>query len=310
MSRITSSAPGKVVLSGEYAVLDGAPAVAMAVDRRAVVTVQASAEPSVRCEGLDGEPDLRLFECVRQALGLGDWHASACLDSRAFSDTDSGIKFGIGSSAALSVALVRALAPRDIDDERLLSIAMNAHRTFQQGRGSGVDVASSFRGGLIEYRLGAAPRSLRWPSGLHYSLLWSGIAASTPARLARLDAAAASASRDALGSAAAELAMAWAGADADDLLRHYRDYVRMLRQFDVDHRLGIFDAGHDALSERGSTASTVYKPCGAGGGDIGIVFGTDPDAVRAFADSASVSGFRELEMRLDPEGVTVEGGRE
>jgi len=36
---IMASAPGKVVLSGEYAVLDGAPAVCMAVDRRARVFV-------------------------------------------------------------------------------------------------------------------------------------------------------------------------------------------------------------------------------------------------------------------------------
>ncbi|MDH3305214.1 MAG: hypothetical protein OEM92_08415, partial [Gammaproteobacteria bacterium] len=34
-----ASAPGKLVLCGEYAVLDGAPAVCMAVDRRATVTV-------------------------------------------------------------------------------------------------------------------------------------------------------------------------------------------------------------------------------------------------------------------------------
>ena len=36
-----ASAPGKVVLSGEYAVLDGAPAVCMAVDRRAIARVSA-----------------------------------------------------------------------------------------------------------------------------------------------------------------------------------------------------------------------------------------------------------------------------
>ena len=43
MTRTT--APGKLVLSGEYAVLDGAPAVAMAIDRRAVVDVSRSQEP-------------------------------------------------------------------------------------------------------------------------------------------------------------------------------------------------------------------------------------------------------------------------
>ena len=36
---VVASAPGKAVLCGEYAVLDGAPAVCMALDRRARVTV-------------------------------------------------------------------------------------------------------------------------------------------------------------------------------------------------------------------------------------------------------------------------------
>ena len=38
--RIRASAPGKIVLSGEYAVLDGAPAICAAVDRRAAVTIE------------------------------------------------------------------------------------------------------------------------------------------------------------------------------------------------------------------------------------------------------------------------------
>ena len=42
--RIRASAPGKVVLSGEYAVLNGAPAICMAVNRRAVVTIEATAD--------------------------------------------------------------------------------------------------------------------------------------------------------------------------------------------------------------------------------------------------------------------------
>ena len=36
---VVASAPGKIVLSGEYAVLAGAPAIVMAVDRRARVAI-------------------------------------------------------------------------------------------------------------------------------------------------------------------------------------------------------------------------------------------------------------------------------
>ena len=44
MNGIRASAPGKVIVAGEYAVLHGAPAVAMAIDRRAHVTIDATVE--------------------------------------------------------------------------------------------------------------------------------------------------------------------------------------------------------------------------------------------------------------------------
>ncbi|MBT6210275.1 MAG: hypothetical protein HOI35_09675, partial [Woeseia sp.] len=40
MKQLTVTVPGKAVISGEYAVLVGAPAIAVALDRRAVVTVE------------------------------------------------------------------------------------------------------------------------------------------------------------------------------------------------------------------------------------------------------------------------------
>ena len=182
------SAPGKVVLSGEYAVLRGAPAVAMAVDRRAVVTVEPGAF-TIRCIGLEGRTDTRLVDCVLESLGSERPEASLTLDTAAF--TDGPDKLGIGSSAALAAALSAALAPTGSDAERLREAAHRAHREFQQGRGSGVDVAASSAGGIIVFRMqDAAAQSISWPDGLCYSLFWSGRSASTTERVARFDAAA------------------------------------------------------------------------------------------------------------------------
>ena len=44
MIDIKASAPGKVIVAGEFAVLDGAPAICMAVNRRAHVSITVSNE--------------------------------------------------------------------------------------------------------------------------------------------------------------------------------------------------------------------------------------------------------------------------
>lgn len=310
MTTLRASAPGKVVLAGEYAVLDGARAVAMAVDRRAVVALDAAADTSLESHGLGGATDTRLLDGVCDVLGLRRPSGRLDMDTSAFVDADTGIKLGIGSSAALAVALVRAFAPRDADVETLQRLALAAHRRFQDGRGSGVDVATSVRGGLVRYRTDGDTEPLDWPKGLYACFLWSGVAASTTARLDRLDESRERASRQALGQAAERLADLWGRGAADALLADYRDYVRALNEFDVDHHLGIFDAGHGDLCNKAPSANVVYKPCGAGGGDIGVVLGTDKAAVDAFARLAAGDGFEKLDMTIDEHGAVLEGAGE
>ena len=143
MTTIQASAPGKVVLSGEYAVLDGAPAIAMAVNRRAEITVAArsSDDIAIRSMGPGEHADTSVFDCVTDAAGFeyaNDY--SFMLDTSAFVDADSEVKLGIGSSAALTVALSQALISLQNNDRDVGEVAANAHRNFQQGVGSGVDI--------------------------------------------------------------------------------------------------------------------------------------------------------------------------
>lgn len=305
MGGLTASAPGKVVLSGEYAVLDGAPAVAMAVDRRATVSIDDASQPAVVSSGLDGEPDTRLLDCVCSTLGIDRPNAAITLDTGAFVDATSGKKLGIGSSAALAVALVRALAARDADADTVFKNAIIAHRDFQRGRGSGVDVAVSASGGLIEFEQGSLPASLSWPADLDYAMLWSGTASSTTSKLAALERQAAKPSRESLHAASRVVADRWRHGDAAALIDAYRDYIEALTAFDVDHGLGIFDAGHDELTRHRSRGDIVYKPCGAGGGDIGVVLGVDPDAIEHFVQFARSHGFRRLDLALDPQCASL-----
>jgi len=311
---IAASAPGKVVLSGEYAVLDGAPAISVAIDRRASARVdgfdgqwhRVMAPGFAEIEGrfvmrdgvlewLQGASEFELVDAVVRVVdALPAAGLSIELDTRAFVDADSGAKIGIGSSAALTVALLAAL--RNSDD--VYNDALTAHRRLQRGAGSGVDIASAVHGGLIEFAGDTRNvTELAWPTGLACRFVWTGVAVSTREKLAKLAATEHRESRQQLGRAAATMAAAWRSTDA--VLNEYPAYIDALRQFDVDHDLGIFDAGHDELAVRAASAGLVYKPCGAGGGDIGALLGRSEQEL----DEFMAGGEKVLRCAVEPRGV-------
>jgi len=297
---VIASAPGKIVLSGEYAVLSGAPAVCMAVEVRARATVSDS--PDGQCHvstpGLVGTGSYAVIAAVCD----GTRPARVVeLDTSAFSLQAT--KIGIGSSAAVTVALAAALA-ESVD---VFAQALRAHAALQGGVGSGIDVAAAVHGGLIQYDMPSRNVvELDWPDGLETRVLWSGVPANTGAKLEKLAEQAIRPSRAALTRAAGEIAEAWRSGDADKVLAGYPNYIEALRQFSIDHDLGIFDAGHDQLTDAAMAGNLVYKPAGAGGGDIGVLFGrAAADLDRFIAANESVI-HAVVPCVMDPVGVRLE----
>lgn len=324
---IRTTAPGKSVLSGEYVVLQDAPAIAAALDRRARVSI-AEAQGNTNCisapgylrgswsfrRGKDGAivwqealPAPSAFALVEELWTCFDsaaWPSlDLVIDTREFCDPDTGEKLGLGSSAAVAVALAAALrkyAALNSDDGKT---AMDAHGRFQGGRGSGVDVATSLHGGVIMYRRsGNGTRHLEWPEGLYYRYLWSGQPAATADRLARLEGKRKD-SMNLLAEHAEAIATAWSLGDASQVLELFPDYIDALRQLSVDHGLGIFDAGHEELARLARDSGIVYKPCGAGGGDIGIVIAACEHQVEEFCSQALDQNFRVLDISLEDQGL-------
>lgn len=173
-------APGKLYIAGEYAVVEtGFPALLVAVDR--YVTVQVSpAEDTGRItsdqnagsrlewyrQG-DGagsmviEPDQAPFDFVLAAVGIVEEAAVGLgvplpvynLDITSELDDDSGRKFGLGSSAAVTVATVRGLCTHyRLNLTRMEQLKLAFLATIEvQSSGSGGDVAASMFGGWIVY---------------------------------------------------------------------------------------------------------------------------------------------------------------
>ena len=328
---LVASAPGKAVLCGEYAVLMGAPAIAMAVDRRAQVRIERNgngvhrvtapglyADAAFRSgddgslEWLDGAAAAERYALLEQvwraALPPSGPGLAFTLDTQAFFREPGGPKLGFGSSAALAAALAAALLPREAGIDDLYRTAAVAHRNFQDGRGSGVDVAAAVHGGALAWRMEAAESErLEWPAGLAFEVLWSGQPASTAERLARLAGTRHGTSASALVEAAEAVLDAWHERSAAAVLERLRRYTAELRRFSDEHGLGVFEGGHEELLDAANDRGVVYKPCGAGGGDVGIALTEDRAALASFADIARDRGFEPLPVAADPRGVQRAG---
>lgn len=149
-----AQASGKVILLGEHVVVHGHPAIVAALDRGVGVTVspRAGAEP-----GSVAAPDERLmgaFALAARLLGIDATSFTVAIDG------DLPIGMGLGSSAALAVALLRALAASteiSLDDARLGAAAHEIERLFH-GTPSGVDSTAAAFGGVRWFVAGSPPR--------------------------------------------------------------------------------------------------------------------------------------------------------
>lgn len=330
---IHADAPGKVVLWGEYAVLGGAPALVQAVDRRAVCNlIPGGTGWQCRARGFPGPaamvPAERLtapHEPSPDAVWRVLWQVVRSLDATGLpADVDAefdtegfhyqGIKLGLGSSAALSTAVYGALC-RLLDRPAGFAGALAAHGRLQAGAGgspiragSGIDVAAAWHGGLLRFRRDRGtgePEAVSWamPAALHLVHVWSGVAASTTDRLASLERHlhdSGSAELDALAEQCRRLFA------HDSPLGVLRDYVEALHALDDAAGLGIFTLPHCTLAQLAKDAGVVYKPCGAGGGDIGVAFTDDPAAADRFARQAADMGFPPLPLETARHGIRVE----
>ena len=166
----TACAPGKVILCGEHAVVYGRPAIAVPVSE---VQAQATVEPARDGRGVvidapdlnrrlavrdadDGDPLARI---VRLALRAIDVQGEPDLTITVTSTVP--IARGMGSGAAVSTAIVRALAghydrwfsSRDISD------LVYQTELIYHGTPSGIDNSTAAHGGLIFFRRNEAGKA-------------------------------------------------------------------------------------------------------------------------------------------------------
>lgn len=185
-------APGKIILSGEHAVVCGQPALAIAVDRYAIASVIPHSSPATvvfDLLNLKHHKDMTVKALKRFKSRLSKDYHGFLQGERSIKDVlklphelshfalsnflerfnrfpDAGIHLktestipmgcGMGSSAAMILAVKFALAnhfKEDIDKEHLFQLALETEN-LQHGYSSGLDLRVSLQGGALEYHNG------------------------------------------------------------------------------------------------------------------------------------------------------------
>ena len=321
--RVAASAPGKLVLCGEYAVLAGAPALVLAVDRRVSCTLEPQAEGdwqivsrgfaqqvTLTKEEVFAAPPGTTAGILREAMPptAAPRHLRVTVDSTAC--YQGGVKLGIGSSAATVTALASAAAT--LAGGMATLPQLTAIHARMQGGGSGLDVAAAVAGGLIRFQQGRVSPA-RLPAGTQLAFVFTGTSTPTAELLAKYHAWRNGTQPPALTrllDAAHEAAhcVADCTVTAETFVAALGDYAAALERFDRAADIGVFGAAHRQARALAASCGVVYKPCGAGGGDMGVAASADGERLAVFRQALGDTDLTLVDMELDANGVVVRTG--
>lgn len=300
---IRARAPGKVVLSGAYSVLYGAPAVVSAVDRYVV------ADATLGAAHVTPE--------VREALGAAGapWFDATLLRAE-------GRKLGLGSSATILVASLGAveLSRRGrLSDaalaEAVLGPALEAHGRAQPG-GSGMDVLASVLGKtrVVVLRTGGLEsREAPVPRGLELRVWASPTPASTHelvGRVRELERRDPGRHRELIGAQARAAESAARAFDVGEVRQFIDALEEQLQALgSLGHAVGapIVTPEVQELALRAADEGAAVVPSGSGGGDIVLFAGVAPPSSQLLGQVMQ-AGHEPLGVAFGARGIHAEDG--
>ncbi|MDZ7805594.1 MAG: hypothetical protein U5K71_00590 [Gracilimonas sp.] len=351
---INVKSPGKLILLGEYAVLEQAPALVAAVNRHCEVRIESLYNSTFQVR----TPNLNIPEIQFILDQYGDAHfrtnvdsktqeqlhfvlailkyvsqkagkipgASISIDTTSFYHRVTGNKFGLGSSAALTVSLLSGLMKyigKNISKEDLYREAFLAHRFAQGKMGSGVDIAASTTGGIISYTMPEDPEQLngniqkiKRPDNLYMACIWAGYAVSTRNFVRKVHTykneqpKAYDKLLGTMNMLSYEGVKAFSGNDTEGFLNIISDFLECERQLGKNSDTEIVSDVHEEIHSIVKAQGGTYKPSGAGGGDIGIAFCSSPDCMNRIRNTIEDSMFDLMNLEVQNKGVQISEHKE
>ncbi len=288
----TVRVPGKVMLSGEYAVLYGGTAVLVPVPRYLTMTEAQSTDPELQSPVIRAALDFPLEETE-------EYEQEHCLpgvsiDHSEFFKKDADgnpVKLGLGSSAAEAVGIIALRLERaglgwSENRETIATYADKIHRKVQGGIGSGADIAVCAYRESISFRKDqdtCTVKPIQKPThNIPLHLVWTGQPADTRQRVRNFDTwlsreeLAAADLLSSLVESSHEIADVWFQSPIDVLFAYLDRFCSALQKCmdaaNIPHRLPIHDKLESWAKKHGGRA----KPTGAGGGDMILLVGDLP----------------------------------
>lgn len=319
--KVTASAPGKLMLYGEHAVVYGSPCIVTAVDQRVRVSIEPNGEGEIHvCSpnvGLDeyhkkinrlGKDDLPKSMAFVEMLVKRFYEQHKIKGGiRISTESDFSTQFGFGSSAAVVVALAKALSNYfavELDNKQIFEIAYQAVLDVQ-GVGSGFDVAASVYGGTIYYVTPGTIIENIYTGELPMVVGYTGIKADTSTLIRQV----------------AELKRneGWVEAvfgDIADLVNRAKklftkkDFVQLGKLMNKNQKLlstlNVSSVELDKLiKSTKETGAYGAKLSGAGGGDCMIAF-VDQKKIEDVGKSIEQAGGVWMKVKTGAEGVRIE----
>ncbi|OGM75747.1 mevalonate kinase [Candidatus Woesebacteria bacterium RIFOXYA1_FULL_40_18] len=322
MERVEVSAPGKLMLFGEHAVVYGRPCIVTAVDHRMRVAVEIADGDNLELYA----PDVDVVGYVERMNNLGGKEAPkgtrfVSVAVRNFFNSfgiKSGLKietrsdfsseFGFGSSSAVTVGVIKALSEvfeKPLDNKKIFNLSYNTILDVQ-GVGSGFDVAAAIWGGTIYFVTGGKKIEPLAVSELPLVVGYTGVKADTPTLVRQVanfyeeNKGLVGKIFDSVGDITKESRKA--------LLKG--DYKRLGKLMDENQvlleklRIGSPELSNLILAARKGGAYGA-KLSGAGGGDCMIAF-VPKDSAKLVEKTIEEKGGKIINVRTGARGVRLE----
>ena len=325
-----STAPGKVFLSGEYLALDGSLATILTTKQRALVTIEKTQNstntlcslPSNqtfafnvnnkhKVEWVGDDPqELGLFlKWSILEMQIRPTKTRFTIDTTDFYKENK--KIGVGSSAAISSALIKAIVnffDLKYSDEMILNSSLRVHNTKQNNLGSGLDViAAHADSGLIECDIETLSKgkwtTLEWPSDLIIKGVITRKESKTSSMIQKyfnghtqhkeffeklqID----------VNQVLKELSLSWIDHDISSILELMEQYNILMQRLNEKYNLGIYTDEHQELAKLTNKLGLFYKPSGAGGGDLGLILTDDSIKLKQLLTQIRDKKYQTIDLR-------------